>query len=151
MKRFFLNYDLFLSGFITFIGLAGLVYFQFGMSPGPTGPFIFPKFSCFIIFIFGVLTMIDTIGEKHADTDPEVNILSVVLFGILSILYVLFFSRIGVITATFLFLVFSFSILSPKGVASLKSSIGYSAFLTFLLWIIFVRIFNIILPQCLLF
>ena len=152
MKRFSLNYDLFLSGFITFIGLAGLVYLHFeelSMGAG-IGAKLFPQLSLLIMFIFGVLMVVDALGVKHAVAYPEINILSIALFLTLSILYTLFLTRIGIITATFLFLFFSFSILAPKGVASLKSSIIYSAFLTFLIWIIFVRIVGIILPQCLL-
>jgi len=152
MKRFSLNYDLFLSGFITFIGLAGLVYLHFeelSMGAG-IGAKLFPQLSLLIMFVFGVSMVVDTLGVKHAVAYPEINILSIALFGTLSILYVLFLTRIGIITATFLFLLVSFSILAPKGVASLKSSIIYSAFLTFLIWIIFVRIVGIILPQGLL-
>lgn len=152
MKRFSLNYDLFLSGFITFIGLAGLVYLHFeelSMGAG-IGAKLFPQLSLLIMFIFGVLMVVDALNVKHAGAYPEINILSIALFVTLSILYTLFLTRIGIITATFLFLFFSFSILAPKGVASLKSSIIYSVFLTFLIWIIFVRIVGIILPQCLL-
>jgi hypothetical protein len=152
MKRFSLNYDLFLSGFITFIGLAGLVYLHFeelSMGAG-IGAKLFPQLSLLIMFIFGVLMVVDALGVKHAVAYPEINILSIALFVTLSILYVLFLTRIGIITATFLFLLVSFSILAPKGKASLKSSIIYSAFLTFFIWIIFVRIIGIILPQGLL-
>ncbi|MBA7564425.1 hypothetical protein ES695_19865 [Candidatus Atribacteria bacterium 1244-E10-H5-B2] len=152
MKRFSLNYDLFLSGFITFIGLAGLVYLHFeelSMGAG-IGAKLFPQLSLLIMFIFGVLMVVDALGVKHAVAYPEINILSIALFVTLSILYVLFLTRIGIITATFLFLLVSFSILAPEGKASLKSSIIYSAFLTFFIWIIFVRIIGIILPQGLL-
>lgn len=152
MKRFSLNYDLFLSSFIAFIGLAGLVYLHFeelSMGAG-IGAKLFPQLSLLIMFIFGVSTVVDELGVKHAEAYPEINISLITLFGTLSILYVLFLTRIGIITATFLFLLVSFSILAPKGVASLKSSIICSAFLTFLIWIIFVRIVGIILPQGLL-
>ena len=152
MKRFSLNYDLFLSGFITFIGLAGLVYLHFeelSMGAG-IGAKLFPQLSLLIMFIFGVLEAINALGAKHEEVYPEITILSIALFGTLSILYVLFLTRIGIITATFLYLLVSFNILAPKGVASLKSSIIYSAFLTFLIWIMFVRIVDIILPQGLL-
>lgn len=152
MKRFSLNYDLFLSGFITFIGLAGLVYLHFeelSMGAG-IGAKLFPQLSLLVMFIFGVLEAINALGVKHEEVYPEITILSIALFGTLSILYTLFLTRIGIITATFLFLLVSFNILAPKGVASLKSSIIYSAFLTFLIWIIFVRIVGIILPQGLL-
>jgi len=153
MKRFSLNYDLFLSGFITFIGLVGLVYLHFeelSMGAG-IGAKLFPQLSLLVMFIFGVLMVVDALGVKHAVAYPEINILSIALFLTLSILYVLFLTRIGIITATFLFFLASFSILAPKGwIASLKSSIIYAALLTFLMWIIFVRIFGIILPQGLL-
>ena len=152
MKSFSLNYDLFLSGFIVFIGLAGLVYLHFeelSMGAG-IGARLFPQLSLLIMFIFGVLLVVNAIGVKHAVVHPGINILSIAFFVTLFILYVLFLTRIGIITATFLFLLVSFSILAPKGVASLKSSIIYSAFITFLIWIMFVRIFGIILPKCLL-
>lgn len=153
MKRFFLNYDLFLTGFITFIGLAGLVYIQFGIGAVTKANLMYtiPKICFLIMFILGVLLMFNTPDAKREEMYPEINILSVALFATLSILYVLFFLRIGLITATFLFLFFSFSILAPKGVASLKSSIAYSAFLTLFIWIIFVQIFNMIMPHHLLF
>jgi hypothetical protein len=152
MKRLSLNYDLFLSGFITFIGLAGLVYLHFeelSMGAG-IGAKLFPQLSLLVMLIFGVLMVVDALDVKHAVAYPEINILSIAIFVSLSILYTLFLTRIGIITATFLFLLVSFSILAPKGAASLKSSIIYSAFLTFLIWIIFVRIVGIILPQGLL-
>lgn len=153
MKRFFLNYDLFLTGFITFIGLAGLVYIHFGIGAVTKANLMYtiPKICFLIMFILGVLMMFNTPDAKREEMYPEINILSVAFFTTLSILYVLFFLRIGIITATFLFLFFSFSILAPKGVASLKSSIAYSAFLTLFIWIIFVRIFNMIMPHHLLF
>jgi len=153
MKRFFLNYDLFLTGFITFIGLAGLVYIHFGIGAVTKANLMYtiPKICFLIMFILGVLLMFNTPDAKREEMYPEINILSVAFFATLSILYVLFFLRIGLITATFLFLFFSFSILAPKGVASLKSSIAYSAFLTLFIWIIFVQIFNMIMPHHLLF
>lgn len=152
MKRFSLNYDLFLSGFITFIGLAGLVYLHFeelSMGAG-IGAKLFPQLSLLIMLIFGVLLVVDALGVKYTEAYPEISILSIALFGTLSILYVLFLTRIGIITATFLFLLVSFTTLAPNGVASLKSSIIYSVFLTFLIWIIFILIVGIILPQGLL-
>jgi hypothetical protein len=152
VKRSSLNYDLFLSFFITFIGLAGLVYLHFQeLSRGAgIGAKIFPQLSLLSMFIFGLLMLVETLGVKHAVAYPEVNLLSIVLFMTMSILTVLFLTRIGIISASFLFLLVSFSILAPTEGASLKSSIIYSAFLTFLIWVIFVRIMNIILPQCLL-
>ena len=152
MKRFSLNYDLFLSGFITFIGLAGLVYLHFeelSMGAG-IGAKLFPQLSLLIMLIFGVLLVVDALGVKYTEAYPEISILSIALFGTLSILYVLFLTRIGIITSTFLFLLVSFTTLAPNGFERLKSSIIYSAFLTFLIWIIFILIVGIILPQGLL-
>ena len=152
MKNNFLHYNLILSGLITFLGLTGMIYLYFeelSMGAG-IGAKLFPFFSLLIIFIFGVLTMIDEIGVKSEEEHLQVNILIITIFGALSILFVLFLVNLGLITATFMFLLVSFIILEPKGVASLKSSIIYSAFITLLIWMVFVLILGVILPEGLL-
>jgi len=151
MKRFLRNYEALLTLFITLIGLTGLLYFQFMMEPGPTGPLIFPKLSCFILLIFGSLATIDVLGQKYEDSYPELNLFSVTLFEILLILYNILFLKIGIIVASFLFFFISFNILSPKGIPNLKTNIIYSISSVIFIWIIFIKIFNIILPQYLLF
>lgn len=83
MKRFSLNYDLFLSGFITFIGLAGLIYLHFeelSMGAG-IGAKLFPQLSLLIMFIFGASMVVDALGVKNAVAYPEINILSIALLG----------------------------------------------------------------------
>jgi len=153
MKRFSLNYDLFLSGFITFIGFVGLVYLYFEkMSKGAgIGAKLFPQLSLLIILIFGAFLMVDALREKHTEAYPEINILSIALYLSLSILYVLSFTRLGMISTTFLFCLVSFNIFEMKGFASLKSHIVFSAFITFLVWVIFTIVVEINFPKGLLF
>lgn len=151
MKRSIFSYDLLLAGFISFIGLIGLIYFQFIIDIVRTGQLMFPKLSCLFISIFGILTLIDSIGKKPSNEFSEVNILSVSIFMLLSILYVVFLLKIGMITATFLFFLISFTVLSPVKGKDFKQNLIYSILISSVMWIVFIKVFKIILPEHLLF
>lgn len=136
------------------LGIAGLLYTIFGeFSEGAgIGAHLLPRLSFILILVAGLTLILD----RRKGFEPEgdlatVNVLSVLLFTGLGLIYFLLVLKIGLIVSTVLYSSTMFSLLTVKTLKHWKQIIFPSALITVVIWFVFTRVLSIILPDPLFF
>lgn len=134
------------------IGLLDTIFGEWRRGPGG-GPKLFPQV-CYIIFIAsGLMLMIESRLKKNLDdtlTNQNFIVPATIFFGAGS-LYFYLVLHLGLVTTTLLYSAVMFSLLSSDPRKARVYTILASLFVAALIWLLFARIIQLILPNPLLF